>query len=132
MFNFTVISHLIVWTTNSHHNQPLFLSCLQPRDNRQKRMATDVGDYLEVIFVDLLITATIPAGFDSYIWYSLTRMFNTEDGDNTILRIFRNSVTSHKTRTVSTHQQLCRQKLKSANSKGCWLNWEIPVSLFPY
>jgi len=49
------------------------------------------------------------AACDSYFWYSLTRMFNTEDGGNTILRIFWNCTKSHNTRTVSTQLQHSRQ-----------------------
>ena len=56
---------------------------------------------IEEIFVDLLITATISAAFDSYLWYSLTRMLNTEDGGNTSHRNIRNCVMSQKNRTIS-------------------------------
>ena len=72
------------------------------------------------------------AACDSYLWYSITRILNTEHEGNTILRIFRNSAKSHKKRTVSTLQQHSRQNLKSDNSKAWWLNWAIPVSLLSY
>jgi hypothetical protein len=68
--------------------------------------------------VDLLIIAKLPAAFDSYLWYSITRVLNAEDGANTILRSFQNCPKYHKNQTVSTYQQHSRQNLKSAKSNA--------------
>ena len=68
----------------------------------------------------------------SYLWYSLTRMLNPEDGGNSTLRSIWKCAKSHKNRTVSTQQQHSRQNLKSGNSKGCWLDWAITLSLLSY
>jgi len=58
-------------------------------------------------------------------------MLIPEDGCNTIAWSFRNSAKFYKNRTLSTQQQHSRQNLKSGKSKACWLNWAIPLSLFP-
>jgi len=57
------------------------------------------------------------AACDSYLWYSLTRLLNPEDGGNMTLRSFCNCFKSHNNRTVSTKKQYGRDDLKSGNSK---------------
>ena len=121
----------IVITNNA---QPLFSSCLHHRHYYKENghSCTWVIGGNICGFVDYFDITCQDSACDSLLRYSLTRMLIPEDGGNTILRSFLNCAKSHKKRTVSTQQQHSSENLKSSDSKTCWLNWAIPLSLLSY